>query len=473
MATVSCTFYDFSKRENSTKRPSGTGHTYNCLLKDETSIENPVLELSISSPTFYNYAYISDFSRYYFVTDWAYDRGVWNAKLTVDVLATYKTSIGNATVYVLRSSADYDKDVKDTLIPTKSVINKTFTEGTLYQWASSLSQGTYIAYINNGKFDNHDAYGSLNYMTFTPANFTKLLKVLYPSSTDTWDDLKVKPPYMMAGMSILDPMDYITRVLWIPLTVGEGSYETAFGYYNASNSNEPVVPHGILSSFKRTQTVTLSIPRRNDQTRGSWADNEPFGKYYLHYAPFGIIALDSAMLTGAVSLNCTATLDLMNGNLRLTVSTIGDYGSFKDIVFEGTSNVGVEIPLDPTKTDKEILTQAVQGVLSAGAELIAGNYVGSMADLVSSIGTQNAMQNGRGHSINGLLAMDDTIVLYHEYYDFADSDVANKGRPLCQTRQISTLGGFMITNNGNISMPGTAGEKSAVRGYLERGFYYE
>lgn len=474
--SISVNFYNFSKQENSTKRPSGTGTAYSCNLKDSTSIENPVIELSDNPASFFNYAYISTFGRYYYVSDWTYYRGIWSAKLSVDVLATYKTQIGSSTVYVLRSSHSFDNEIKDTFYPLSSKVNKQVTSGTLMQWASGLAQGTYIAYINNGRFDEHNSYGSLNFMTFTPAQFQKLLTCLYPPTPQTWEDLMSSMPYNIFASALLNPVDYITKLLWIPLTVGTGQYPTNFGYYvaNAGTTAEPdLVMHGILSSFKTSQTVNLTVPKRNDNNRGGWAEVEPFGKYYLYYGPFGIIPLDSTLLMHAISIDCTAQVDLMTGDLKLTVRTIGDYGSFKDVVFEGTANVGVEIPIDKAKSDGVRTFEALTGVVSTAIDAVTGNFVGAMSDVMGTIGTVTEAPPKASNVSKGLLSISDTIYLYHEYLDFVDTDNANKGRPLCQLKQISTIPGFILTNDGDISMPGTSEEKARVKTYLEGGFHYE
>ena len=108
-------FYNFAKRENSTARPSG-GTSFNCILKSESSIINPTIELQLSIDTApsYNYAYIPSYNRYYFVKEWTFNNRLWSASLSVDVLATYKTEIGNSFLYVTRSSAAFVRSIGDT-----------------------------------------------------------------------------------------------------------------------------------------------------------------------------------------------------------------------------------------------------------------------------------------------------------------------------------------------------------------------
>ena len=61
--------YTLNKRENSTLRPSGSGHSFECYLKAPTSIIDPVIVIDFGDAAdpqahYFNYAYIPDYSRY-------------------------------------------------------------------------------------------------------------------------------------------------------------------------------------------------------------------------------------------------------------------------------------------------------------------------------------------------------------------------------------------------------------------------
>lgn len=112
-------FYTFTKRINSTAQPSG-GTSYSCILKEPTSVAAPEIALiwnGSSNPTAYNYAYIADFRRYYWVNNWTYKDRQWVARLAVDPLASFKSEIGASAKYVLRAASDYDPEAIDTLYP--------------------------------------------------------------------------------------------------------------------------------------------------------------------------------------------------------------------------------------------------------------------------------------------------------------------------------------------------------------------
>ena len=116
---MNITFYSINKKQNSTKRPNTDGVTYDCKLKEECSILTPniKLDLGLSTAPSFNYAYISDWGRYYFVKNWTFYNRLWEADLEVDVLGTYKDEIGNSNLYVLRSASRFNGRIIDTAYP--------------------------------------------------------------------------------------------------------------------------------------------------------------------------------------------------------------------------------------------------------------------------------------------------------------------------------------------------------------------
>lgn len=71
------------------------GTDFSCKLKDDTSILKPHLIInSQSSLAGFNYMYIPDFGRYYFIDDIvSLNNQIWEISAHVDVLETYKTAI--------------------------------------------------------------------------------------------------------------------------------------------------------------------------------------------------------------------------------------------------------------------------------------------------------------------------------------------------------------------------------------------
>ena len=103
---VTFVLYNFAKVKNSTALPPDTEITIEAgEFNSPVSVMAPqaLFKLPVNSVPPYNYCYIQEFHRYYFITEWVWSNGLWMAYLTIDVLATYKSQIGAANMFILRS----------------------------------------------------------------------------------------------------------------------------------------------------------------------------------------------------------------------------------------------------------------------------------------------------------------------------------------------------------------------------------
>lgn len=92
------------------------GHTISdVLLKRDTSILRPVLLVnSVQDIYTFNYMYISEFGRYYFIDDIrSVHDNLWEISAHVDVLETYKTQILSNTAVLRRQANKYNLYLDD------------------------------------------------------------------------------------------------------------------------------------------------------------------------------------------------------------------------------------------------------------------------------------------------------------------------------------------------------------------------
>lgn len=87
----------------------------NCVLKENTTVVTPIIFIqSDTNLSTYNYCYIPDFSRYYYITNVSSVRnGLWQINLKVDVLMSYKNYLSTMDCIVRRSEQDYNKYIYD------------------------------------------------------------------------------------------------------------------------------------------------------------------------------------------------------------------------------------------------------------------------------------------------------------------------------------------------------------------------
>ena len=114
----------FSKKKNSTATPSSNSEPLSGTLREGCSVIKPIIGFELSRLTFanWNYAYISDFYRYYYIQDWVWDEGLWWAYMEVDPLASFKAGIGASSCYVLRSASEYNNKIIDSIYPTRNEV---------------------------------------------------------------------------------------------------------------------------------------------------------------------------------------------------------------------------------------------------------------------------------------------------------------------------------------------------------------
>lgn len=83
-----------NSEKNKMNKDLTAGVTLSGTLRNESNVVTPSIIINIENPTIYNYAYIEDFGRYYFITDYISLRtGIWQINLKSDVLMSFKDSI--------------------------------------------------------------------------------------------------------------------------------------------------------------------------------------------------------------------------------------------------------------------------------------------------------------------------------------------------------------------------------------------
>lgn len=96
-------------------------------LKDGCSVLSPSVVLTGENLSGYNYAYIPQFSRYYFIKEiTSVKSGLWEISMKVDVLETYKDSIKANTAILKRQENIWDMYINDEKFKAEST-NKTAT----------------------------------------------------------------------------------------------------------------------------------------------------------------------------------------------------------------------------------------------------------------------------------------------------------------------------------------------------------
>lgn len=479
------TFYNISKKANSTKQPTG-GMTKQFVFKADSSVLKPRLEVNFEgegdAPSL-NYAYIPMFGRYYFVRDWSWERGLWTAYLDVDPMASFKSYIGEANEYVLRSSAQGSGTIFDGLrAMTGQHERQVSTQPT--PWATT-EPGFYVVGIVGKNADS----GGVAYYIMSEGTLTSLLNTgLYDD--DLWDyevedDSNVIAEFFSKCKQLVkdilyrmywDPVKYITMIKYFPVKgmISGNSTEIYINWQGTGMAASRISPR---TSEVFATTMVFDIPKHPQGVSEQYPEGyhyvnlDPFTRYTLCIEPFGMVPLPADKLWTILTLDCQIVYDLLTGQCRLTVVADGN------VITEAWGTIGFDVQIARLSTPLATMAQAGSSLAQSAVNLDFGTMVGNSGDLVSA--TLSPSYRVAGATGGGKLAsmqamgIGDTCYLIADFQMVTAGDNPDSGTPLCQRRLISSLPGYIQCRHGDIDVPCYEEEREIIKKYMEEGFFYE
>lgn len=499
-------FHTFSKKERSTAVPASGGKTVSCTANEPVDLLAPVISLDwrneTGDPIGYNYAYIQAFGRYYHITGWTHQDGLWWAALRVDPLASWKASIGSQQLYVYRSAYEFDRNLRDGLYPTESrrqtvdtPLPKPWTIGGANVHNMAAGSGWFIVGLI-GK-------DGTTYHAFSPDQLNTLLTCMF--SDDYYEAVLGEfgaTEYPEAKVAV-NPMQYISSIKFFPGTVDTGSaaswgleyvdmvFGVNIGPVTVPYLTQPVTSYrlstGTAPTANRITTYNISLTDgiRHPQAaaRGGWLDFSPYTVIELFYPPFGLIPIDPADIANATNLIVRLSIDARTLIATLELEAYSNSTNHR-ILLRAEACVGVDVPLtniiQPGTSFMQIAGSVLGSIGGAISSFIGGDNVGGGLNVLGGImgAAKTAVYGNIPHlSMTGgagnTAAMAGTPTLYVTHYYVAADDNADKGRPLYAIRTLSNVPGFIMADSDAVSISCTEEELNEIRDAIRHGFYYE
>ena len=476
--------YKFPKKSNSTARPDNTTPKLeldNVQIKTPSSVNEPLLQLAKGTitPVAYDYIYIPDFKRYYFINDITYNIGVWLISCTVDVLASFKEDITASSQYVLRSSSSYNGNIVDNLYTTKASFSRVSnTVGTPYKVGSPLltypnmfsqtyESGTFIIGVVSGNNSS-----GISYYGLTNSQFEELLADLMAFVPSDMTDVSSG-----VAKSLFNPMQYIVSCKWFPealYTFSTLDSTIDFGGYTVTLTG---AANGISGTYLRTHLRSeVTIPKHPQSSTLPYTNLAPYSQYELLFEPFGIIPIDTTKLYDDSMLYLDMYIDITTGDTELRILTSGG-----DLVSMHTSNISVDLPIIQITVDYlGAGMNAVGGITGAIGGLLSGSIGSAINSAVSGIGSaiNSAMPQVQvsGIPASFLMTITGSPVLHGFFTSQVDIDNARYGQPLCEVATLSTLTGYCLCSNAVVDYSTHTPlslEADEVNSLLNTGVYLE
>ncbi len=452
-------FFTFSKKQNSTARPARAGTVIPCIANTDFNILSPSICLNLNTyPGNYNYCYIPEFGRYYYCT-FRFDAqtGLWWADCQVDALATWKPQIGALSEYVLRAAADSDGLIVDNEYPT--VAPTVMRTAISSPWIG----GTYVVSVVGKQ-------SVTNYFAMTGAEFYNFISYIFG---DTFFN-DVRDGVVSVVKSMFNPIQYITSVRWFPIDpTGTTNTNIWLGYWDTG-----ITGHLITSKYLTWSSILVFADHPQAATRGRFLNNNPFTSRIINAPPFGTLVVPmSFFMPGTPGIGETGpipyldmTVDFVSGEGILTLRNDRDSNGDHGICATAQATIGIPLQLSQVTNN---IGGAVTSVISTVMAAESGNYVGAAAGIGSAI--NNLMPTVQ---ITGLNAGFASIwyaswEVMTTYHNLVPEDNANRGRPLCQVRTLSSLPGYQLVGDIHVEIPCTEQEKNTITATLTGGYYFE
>lgn len=473
------TLYKIKKRNNSTKQPAAdtVKKEMQCDLLGDCSLDRPniVINFGEVNPAEWNYAYIPDFGRYYWITDRAYSRQFWTLSLASDPYASFKTDILASTEYVLRSASQSDGRIVDNAYPTLGANWKLFAEHESPWNLEAQADGQLVMGIIGN--------GGVSYYAFTYSAARQLFQEVFSDEfasalTQNWSSVF---PSLKAQCN---PMQYFTSVMWSPLDLGvtpDSTSSLQIGWVFKEFSG--------CKLLSRVQVITGSeewtLERHPDATaRGSYLNFAPYASYKLFFPPWGYINLPADVCATSTKIITSWEVDATTGEGRLTVKT--DNGILISVL---ASQIYTPFQVSQVLTKDfgfgEIMGTVGGMGISAGGQLALAdkpnqNYAGSAASafgaitgVISSIGASSVPSANVMGSNGSVVSLRGKPTMFYHFQRLVDSDNEHLGRPLCKRVQLSTLSGFVMCASPDAKISGTIAEQNTVNAALASGLFLE
>lgn len=435
------------KRLNSTKQPT-LSTSINVNLKSGTSAESPTFELQGQIDWKWNYCYCKTFGKYYYISDISYEKSIYYISCTCDYLASYKTEILSNVCYIDRADSIELRDVTltDTLFPCKAtptVVQSTFA------MPDNLNAYTIIISVMG-------ASGSVFYGLST-LDFKRLCNFLYGSDYLDVLNNKIGTPTDVAK-EIARPNDYIQSATWVPFIPNSSDFSTISLGYVDTGIDGMILSNGVVQSFD----ITVEIPKSAESSTYLYRQVEPFTSYSLTIPCIGTVPISARELYGKSNIVLSYKFDV-SGGCNVTVRADDIY------ICNVNGNVGVPVAVSARETNTTGMLSAISSSFNSA---ITGDILGATSGILSA--TQAAIPRViSGGGTGGCVMGQQVGALTATFLTQTVIDGTHFGYPVCKYTSLSSVSGYVKTENAHITCGASDRGKLAIENLLNGGVYIE
>lgn len=487
---MTITFYSIGEKRNKLSKTLGTGTQLTGTIREPSSLIDPVILVESATVPGWNYAYIGDFGRYYFITEIVAEQyKMFRIAMHVDVLMSYKGIKNGASstgIYALgalisRQQGSLFYELPETRNPATSE-----TEVVL----SSTISGTVPGWEGSNNLFKDSGTKLKKYRMMIPEAWDNDYKQMMPIATYVTDidgfkyllDTIPKITTTLSGKTILDSIYELSA---LPFEMG--NMTTVAGGYT-------IVPLGFSGSITLAATdgstplswrkpsfnsfaihsVEWTMSIDNPSTVYQFRRWAPFQRISMRFRPFGKFELDPGVIfrgsTGSsTTFKVKIETDPISGNASIY------YGKSSADIYLGSANVLIKLPLSAASYSFTKIASGALATAGAIASTIAtegataGAIPASLINLASSAIPNTSVTGGEQ------LIIDDKPYIEQYKKKPADYPTSLIGLPMNAVDYIYNLTGYTECAEVYVEGTGFSGildsERSELESILKGGFY--
>lgn len=471
---LNATFWSFSKRKNSTKRPAAnTGTVISYVEKNVMSVLSPVLEIHNSAVLPFNYCYLAKYDRYYFVRDKrciAYE--TYEVELEVDVAGSWGPATYNQNVMAQMSASFYETELDDDrVVPLDPISPAATNYKVLEVFPQTYQIETLASFVTgpDGAFGGSDVFYALD----SVGNVLNLFNVLFDPAE--WRSI-------VDSVLSNDSMSVLNGIWAVPYDVAQcHGVATVTRNIDLGFINTQTVSGAIIngpSVLRHQGDLAIPTPSVSD-----FRFSERFVKYYVNIPFIGVTTIPTTLAKYQRALHYECAADCVSGAFVLTLYCGG--------VCLGTWQTNLKTELALSKQASQASAAISSGIKGGAAVGLAGaatkaglkgGIFGAIAGAAVGAFRGAAVTPEIEHacSSSGSLAPAAKYSRDLEIYMFEGASSVDPatftqtvGRP---TQKVITLAaniGYVQCAAASVSFDGYEPEIAAMNAMLDGGIYYE
>lgn len=475
-------------------------------LREESSIIAPTITVEHGSFPNWNYAYIPNFNRYYFITDIVSVRlNIWRISFRCDPLMSFKEIIRETKAMVARNEFDFDVRVNDDIYP--AIYGKEVEEYDAAEIGDAtiefipdktltlkrhIAVTTIVPFRGNNSSANPDSPDPGYLPKVITNNFVG--SSCYKTYAMTEDEFLRLSKYILAhdnkGTFLISAINYPYDIPWDRTGEADPVYLGDSAVIDLTEPDDMVL-------YSRSATLpfwSYAILGSVFTNSGTEFDRfEPYSmqEIYVPYSGWCKLPLDAVQGQTGHRIICYYAIDHINGT---ATAYLYDKTAHRAI-WSAPAQIGYKIGINSTNAyenrrteeanNANLILSSLGAVVSTAAGIITQNPImvaGGILGEAKAISSYNITKSGildraQAEMSAGVSGISSYPRLRHRITrilsnSYGDQDFNHQyGRPLNQVRVIGNLTGHTVVSSVHLEIPGAyPSEVNEIEALLKEGF---